>query len=140
MINIKKYSNRRLYNADTSSYIAQSDILDLIKKNISFKVIDTNKKDITSSILLQIVLEKQSVGMNLIPEELLKKIILFNENDKTSDMLGFLNNVLDFANLSGIFSREFSGITKLKKFDFKKIFTYPFSNTKPKKSKKKNYP
>ena len=115
MISIKKYSNRRLYNTDSSSYITQVDILDLIKKNIPFKVIDTEKIDITSSILMQIILEKQAISRNLIPEELLIKIILFDENNKASDMLSFLNNVLNFANLSGIFSNEFSGIVKLKK-------------------------
>ena len=138
MISIKKYSNRRLYNTDSSSYITQVDILDLIKKNIPFKVTDTEKIDITPSILMQIILEKQATSRNLIPEELLIKIILFDENNKASDMLSFLNNVLNFANLSGIFSNEFSGIVKLKKFNFEKIFTRPFSNERFKKNKKKS--
>ena len=118
MISIKKYSNRRLYNTDSSSYITQVDILDLIKKNIPFKVIDTEKIDITSSILMQIILEKQTIGTNLIPEELLKKIILFNESNQAADMFGFLSNVLNFANLSGIFTKGFPGISKLKNIDF----------------------
>jgi polyhydroxyalkanoate synthesis repressor PhaR len=137
MINIKKYSNRRLYNTDVSSYITQANIIDLIKKNIRFQIVNTEKKDITSSILMQIILEKQTIGTNLIPEELLKKIILFNENNQASSIFNFLNNTLNFANLNGFFSKEFSGKAKLKKFDFEKIFTRPFSNEKFKESKKK---
>ena len=58
MIEIKKYSNRRLYNTETSSYITQEDIVSLIKEGRQFKIKDVEtKKDITSSILTQIVLE-----------------------------------------------------------------------------------
>ena len=61
MIEIKKYSNRRLYNTDTSSYVTQEDIVGLIKKNINFKIIDAeNKKNITSAILVQIILEREN--------------------------------------------------------------------------------
>ena len=99
MIVIKKYSNRRLYNTDSSSYITQDDIVDLIKKKNSFQITDVDsKKDITSSILMQIILEKQTTGTNLVPEEFLKQIILFNENNQSADMFSFLSNVLNFAN------------------------------------------
>ena len=83
-VEIKKYSNRRLYNTDTSSYITQEDIVDLIKKKINFQITDVDsKKNITSSILLQILLERQTAGTtNLIPEDFLKQIILFNENNQ----------------------------------------------------------
>ena len=76
MIEIKKYSNRRLYNTETSSYITQEDIVSLIKEGRQFKIKDVEtKKDITSSILTQIVLERETTGTNLIPEEFLKQII-----------------------------------------------------------------
>lgn len=73
-VEIKKYSNRRLYNTDTSSYITQEDIVDLIKKKINFQITDVDsKKNITSSILLQILLERQTAGTtNLIPEDFFK--------------------------------------------------------------------
>ena len=34
MIEIKKYSNRRLYNTETSAYITLDDIVTLIKKEL----------------------------------------------------------------------------------------------------------
>ena len=46
MIEIKKYSNRRLYNTETSSYVTQDDIVELIKKNTNFKIIDAESKKI----------------------------------------------------------------------------------------------
>ena len=52
MIEIKKYSNRRLYNTESSSYITQEDVVNLIKQGKQFKIRDVEtKKDITPSIL-----------------------------------------------------------------------------------------
>ena len=49
MIEIKKYSNRRLYNTETSAYITLDDIVTLIKKELDFKVVDVDTQtDITS--------------------------------------------------------------------------------------------
>ena len=83
MIEIKKYSNRRLYNTNTSSYITQDDIVELIKKSEKFKIIDADsKKDITPAILTQIILDKETAGINLVPVDFLKQIILYYENNK----------------------------------------------------------
>ncbi len=61
MIEIKKYSNRRLYNTETSAYITLDDIVTLIKKELDFKVVDVDTQtDITSTILTQIILEKET--------------------------------------------------------------------------------
>ena len=80
MIEIKKYSNRRLYNTNTSSYITQDDIVELIKKKEQFKIIDADsKKDITPAILTQIILDKETAGINLVPTDFLKQIILYYE-------------------------------------------------------------
>ena len=98
MIEIKKYSNRRLYNTETSSYITQEDVVSLIKQGKRFKIRDVEtKKEITSSILTQIVLDRETIGNNLIPEEFLKQIILFYENDN------FLNGNFKFSMKISIF-------------------------------------
>ena len=39
MIKIKKYANRRLYNTETSTYITQEDIVNLIINDEEFKII-----------------------------------------------------------------------------------------------------
>ena len=123
MIEIKKYSNRRLYNTETSSYITQEDIVSLIKDGKQFKIKDVEtKKDITSSILTQIILERETSGTNLIPEEFLKQIILFYENDRSSEMFGFLNNVMNFADANKFFTGGFQNIMKFNPFDFQNYF------------------
>ena len=131
MIEIKKYSNRRLYNTETSEYVTQEDIVDLIKKNQKFRIIDSeSKKNITSSILLQIILERENSGTNVIPEDFLKQIILFCENNKSSDMFYFLNNINNFADPNNIFAEGMSSLMKFSPFDFNKYYNSNFSNKK----------
>ena len=138
MIEIKKYSNRRLYNTETSSYITQEDIVSLIKQGKSFKIRDVEtKKDITSSILTQIVLDRETTGTNLIPEEFLKQIILFYENDRSSEMFGFLSNVMNFADANKFFTRGFENIMKFNPFDFQNYFNNNANNTEKDESKSK---
>jgi polyhydroxyalkanoate synthesis repressor PhaR len=108
MIEIKKYSNRRLYNTETSAYITLDDIVALIKKEVDFKVVDVDtQSDITPSILTQIILEKENAGVNLIPAHILKQIILFNENKKNNMMFDFLTNTMNSANTNNIFAKGF---------------------------------
>ena len=138
MIEIKKYSNRRLYNTETSSYITQEDIVSLIKQGKSFKIRDVEtKKDITSSILTQIVLDRETTGTNLIPEEFLKQIILFYENDRSSEMFGFLSNVMNFADANKFFTRGFDNIMKFNPFDFQNYFNSNANNTEKNENKSK---
>ncbi|MBL6758617.1 MAG: hypothetical protein ISQ17_02585 [Pelagibacteraceae bacterium] len=140
MIEIKKYSNRRLYNTETSSYITQEDIVALIKQGKQFKIKDVEtKKDITSSILTQIVLERETTGTNLIPEEFLKQIILFYENDRSSEMFGFLNNVMNFADANKFFTEGFQNIMKFNPFDFQNYFNNVNSTDANQETKTSSY-
>jgi len=135
MIEIKKYSNRRLYNTETSSYITQEDIVSLIKQGKQFKIKDVeSKKDITSSILTQIILERETTGTNLIPEEFLKQIILFYENNRSSEMFGFLSNVMNFADANKFFNNGSQNIMKFNPFDFQAYFNNNSNNNDAKKT------
>ena len=128
MIEIKKYSNRRLYNTETSAYVTQDDIVELIKENTNFKIIDVeSKKNITSAILIQIMLERENAGTNLVPEAFLKQIILFYENNKAPDMFAFLNGVHNFATANNVFTKGMSSFVNFNPF-----------NLQTKKAKKEN--
>ena len=119
MIEIKKYSNRRLYNTETSAYITLDDIVTLIKKELDFKVVDVDTQtDITSSILTQIILEKENAGVNLIPAHILKQIILFNETKKNNMMFDFLNTTMNSANSNNIFAKNFPNFADFNFFNF----------------------
>ena len=124
MIEIKKYSNRRLYNTNTSSYITQDDIVELIKKKEQFKIIDADsKKDITPAILTQIILDKETAGINLVPTDFLKQIILYYENNKSGDMFGYLSHMLNFANSNNMFTNGFAQMMNFNPFDMQNIFS-----------------
>ena len=119
MIEIKKYSNRRLYNTETSAYITLDDIVTLIKKELDFKVVDVDTQtDITSSILTQIILEKENAGVNLIPAHILKQIILFNETKKNNMMFDFLNTTMNSANSNNVFAKNFPNFADFNFFNF----------------------
>ena len=75
---IKKYPNRRLYNTQISSYIALSDLLEMVRKAIEFKVLDSKtKEDITNTILIQIIFDQEQKNYSLLPSTVLKHIINF---------------------------------------------------------------
>ena len=100
---IKKYANRRLYNTETSTYITQEDIVNLIINDEEFKIINANSnEDITSLVLTQIILDRETHGSKIIPEELLKKLIINHKRIKQT-ISYFLKNITDFANASRMF-------------------------------------
>ena len=55
---IRKYSDRRLYDAGASRYVKLKDIARLVREGSEVRVVDTRTgKDLTAVILTQIVLE-----------------------------------------------------------------------------------
>ena len=56
---IKKYANRRLYDTERSIYVTLDDLCEMVKEDRIFNVIEAKtEKDITRSILTQILLEQ----------------------------------------------------------------------------------
>lgn len=75
---IKKYPNRRLYDTQTSSYITLGDVKQLVLDSEEFLVVDAKtNQDLTRSILLQIILEEESVGAPMFSSTVLAQIIRF---------------------------------------------------------------
>ena len=96
---IKKYNNRRLYNTKTSSYINLQEIFDMIRNQVDFVVIDSkNDEDLTHSTIVQIILDQESKGYNLLPTEFLKQIILCYNIKTKNVMQEFLRNVMSMFN------------------------------------------
>ena len=77
----KKYSNRRLYDTEKSTYVSLSHVADMIKQGRHVKVIDAKtEEDVTAFILAQIILEEARKKNNLLPVPLLHLIIQYGEN------------------------------------------------------------
>lgn len=57
---IKKYPNRRLYDTQVSQYITLEEVRQLVLEGEEFRVVDKKSgKDITQSILLQVIAERE---------------------------------------------------------------------------------
>lgn len=77
---LKKYSNRRLYDTEQSTYVTLEQVAEMIKSGRTIKVIEaTSKEDVTSFILNQIILE-ESKKHAMLPASLLHLIIRYGDN------------------------------------------------------------
>ncbi|MBY0345487.1 MAG: polyhydroxyalkanoate synthesis repressor PhaR [Neisseriaceae bacterium] len=105
---IKKYPNRRLYDTTTSSYITLVDVKQLILEFAQIKVIDAKtEKDITRTILLQIVLEEETGVEPLFSADVLLQFIRFYGHASQSLMGPFLErNLQVFNQLNSVFQNQ----------------------------------
>ena len=75
---IKKYPNRRLYDTEISSYITLEEVRQLVLDNENFEVRDAKSgDDLTRSVLLQIISEREEKGQPMLSPQLLSQIIRF---------------------------------------------------------------
>ena len=74
---IKRYSNRRLYDAELSRNVTHADLADMVKRGISLKVIDTTSgKEVTLAVLGRVMLSETSSWKDIKQsKELLNEII-----------------------------------------------------------------
>lgn len=98
---IKKYPNRRLYDTVSSAYITLQDVRQLVLDQIPFAVFDAKTlENKTRSILLQIILEEETVGAPLLTEAVLVNIIRFYGHSMQSFMGSYLEkNVQGFIDM-----------------------------------------
>lgn len=115
---IKKYPNRRLYDTRTSSYVTLADIKELVINHEEFVVTDTkSSKDLTRSILLQIILEEEAGKLPIFTESMLTQIIRIYGNSMQSMMGNYLEKNLQ------VFTETQN---KLKEYSKKNADTNPF--------------
>ena len=75
---IKKYANRRLYDASISKHVTLEDIRDLIVRGEQIRVVeDKTGEDITRLILLQVIAEQEQFGKPILTTQLLESIIRY---------------------------------------------------------------
>ena len=78
---IKKYSNRRLYDTEKSTYVSLNDLAETIREGREVHVIDAKtKEDVTAFILTQIIMEEAKNKNILLPVPLLSLFIRYGEN------------------------------------------------------------
>ena len=79
---IKRYRNRRLYNARSGQYATLQNIADLMKQGEEIVAYDTDTgKNITRHVLIQVVLDQEKNGTpTLLPTALLRQLIALYES------------------------------------------------------------
>jgi len=88
---IKKYANRRLYDASISKHVTLEDIRDLIVRGEKIKVVeDKTGEDITRLILLQVIAEQEQFGKPILSTQLLESIIRYYGGPMQDFMAGYL--------------------------------------------------
>lgn len=75
---IRKYANRRLYDPSESRHLTLEEVRELVVAGERVRVEDAKTgEDLTRSILLQIIVEREEAGRPLLSAELLEKLIRF---------------------------------------------------------------
>lgn len=73
---IKKYANRRLYNTATASFVKLDDLHRMVKEGELFVVRDEKTgRDITASVLAQIIAEEETRGHSVLPHAYLRQVL-----------------------------------------------------------------
>ena len=89
---IKKYANRRLYDASISKHVTLEDIRDLIVRGEKIRVVeDKTGEDITRLILLQVIAEQEQFGKPILSTLLLESIIRYYGGPMQDFMAGYLD-------------------------------------------------
>jgi len=85
---IKKYSNRRLYDTNTSQHITLDGIRSLIIAGNDVEIVDdTTGEDITRSLLLQIIADQEQGGRPMLDSTFLMRLIRLYGNPM-QEMMG----------------------------------------------------
>ena len=73
---IKKYKNRRLYDTETSQYITLEQLQRYVVEGVAFRIEDSETgKDLTNSVLLQIIVDMEAGPTQFLSPEILRQII-----------------------------------------------------------------
>jgi polyhydroxyalkanoate synthesis repressor PhaR len=96
---IKKYPNRRLYDTEISSYVTLEDVRQLIIDGESFEVREAKTgKDLTRSVLLQIIAEHEDIGQPIFSTQLLTQVIRFYGDSLQGYIGGYLERSVAMFN------------------------------------------
>src|SRR5579862_5477218 len=79
-LEIKKYPNRRYYDATRSRHLTMEDIRSLVREGYDIRVTDSKTSaDITAKVLAQIILELDAEKIDAFPVALLVRLIRVND-------------------------------------------------------------
>ena len=115
---LKKYPNRRIYDTDTSKFVTLADVRQMVVEREDVQIIHSKtKKDLTRSVLLQIISEMEEEGHDsLLTNRILEELIRFYGDSMVAMMAPYLEQqILQYLSTQD----------KLRE-QFKNAFTQPY--------------
>jgi polyhydroxyalkanoate synthesis repressor PhaR len=95
-LEIRKYPNRRYYDATRSTHVTLEQIHELIRAGHDIRVTDSKTgEDITGKVLAQIILDQDPMKLAVFPDALLHKLIRTNEQLVEDFVEKYFNQALD---------------------------------------------
>ncbi len=92
---LKKYTNRRLYDTEQSTYVTLRQVAEMIRQGRQVEVIDAkSEEDVTAYILTQIILEEAKNKRALLPVSFLHLFIRYGETVLNEFFQNYLQQTL----------------------------------------------
>lgn len=104
---IKRYTNRRLYNTGTKSYVSYADLAEIVRGGTDIRVIDSKTgEDVTKAVLIQVILEEEKTDRTVLPTDFLFQVLRsrddslqdFFKNHLTASFEAYLKTKEEFDN------------------------------------------
>ncbi|MEZ5347324.1 MAG: polyhydroxyalkanoate synthesis repressor PhaR [Pyrinomonadaceae bacterium] len=104
---IKRYTNRRLYNTETKSYVSYEELAKIVRSGVDIKVIDSKtKEDVTKAVLIQVILEEEKNDKTVLPTDFLFQVLRsrddslqdFFKNHLSASFAAYLKTKEEFDN------------------------------------------
>jgi polyhydroxyalkanoate synthesis repressor PhaR len=95
MLQVKKYSNRRLYDTEASRYMTLEELADRVRGGVDVRVTDAKSgEDLTQATLAQIILESRGAAERL-PVPLLVQLIRLEDHALAEFMTVYMSQALE---------------------------------------------
>jgi polyhydroxyalkanoate synthesis repressor PhaR len=93
---IKKYENRRLYDATNSRYVNLEEVAQLVQQGYDVRVVDaTSGEDITRMILTQIIAEGAKSSDSNFPLDILRQMVIASGRASQESAIHYTKAMLD---------------------------------------------
>jgi polyhydroxyalkanoate synthesis repressor PhaR len=95
---IKKYENRRLYDATNSRYVNLDEVAKMMQNGDSVRVVDaTTGEDITRLILTQIIVEDAKAPDSSFPLDVLRQMVIASGKASQESALQYMKAMLEIS-------------------------------------------
>ena len=95
---IKKYENRRLYDATNSCYVNLDEVAKMMQNGDSVRVVDaTTGEDITRLILTQIIVEDAKTPGSSFPLDVLRQMVIASGKASQESALQYMKAMLEIS-------------------------------------------